>query len=410
MKSRERILAALKHRATDRIPVDLGSTESSGITWKAYHNLINQIRVKKNIPEKDILVFDLLQLICKVEIEILEYIGADAVPLLFEPLVWKDWEFEDGIRVKIPGRANLEKVSRGDTVLLDQTGEVVIARMPRRGYYFDTVHHPLRYATGIDEIDQAADLFASYDRPYYCDEDISTFQTRAKMLHQQTDYAVVGNLWVHLLAAGQDLRGFEQFMIDLVQNKKLAERILKNQVDAYLPRIDEYIGFVGRYIDVIQVNDDLGTQNGPQMSRELYRQMLKPHHKKLWSYIKEKSGKPILLHSCGSIYDLIPDLIEIGVDALNPVQVSARDMDTGKLKTEFGRDITFWGGGCDTQKILPHATPEGVKREVRKRVEDLGQDGGFVFCQVHNIQPDVPPENILAMYEEMGTINNVWSP
>jgi uroporphyrinogen decarboxylase len=402
MKSRERILTALKHRVTDRIPVDLGSTESSGITWKAYHNLINHLKLKK-----DILVFDLLQLVCKVDIKILEYIGADAVPLLFEPVSWKDWQFEKGLRVKIPGRANLERVSGDGTFLLDPTNKVVIAKMPRKGYYFDTVHHPLQHATSINEIDQAITLFDSYDRPYYCDEDNKTFQTRAKELHQQTDYAVVGNLWVHLLAAGQDLRGFEQFMIDLVQNRTIARKILQNQVDAYLPRIDEYINSVGKYIDVIQVNDDLGTQNSPQMSRELYREMLKPYHKKLWSYIKERSGKPILLHSCGSIYDLIPDLIEIGVDALNPVQVSARNMDTRKLKREFGRYITFWGGGCDTQKILPYGTPEDVRSEVRRRAEELGEDGGFVFCQVHNIQHDVPPENILAMYEELKAIDGI---
>ena len=216
---------------------------------------------------------------------------------------------------------------------------------------------------------------------------------------------MVGNLWVHLLASGQDLRGFEQFMIDLVQNKKLARRILQNQVEAYLPRIDEYINLAGEYLDIIQVNDDLGTQNGPQISRDLYREMLKPYHKKIWSYIKEKSKKPVLLHSCGSIYELIPDLIEAGIDALNPVQVSARDMDTRKLKREFGRYITFWGGGCDTQKILPRGTPEDVRREVRRRVDDLGKDGGFVFCQVHNIQPDVPVENILAMYDELRAIN-----
>ena len=400
MNPRERILAALKHRTADRIPVDLGSTESSGITWKAYHNLIGRLNVKK-----DILVFDLLQLICKVDIEIIEHIGADAVPLLFEPAYWKSWEFEKGIEIKIPGRANIEKNHDGNTVLLDSESEVVIAKLPRKGYYFDTVYHPLQNAASPDEIDKARAFFDSYDLPYYCDEDIRAFQARAKKLHQQTEYAVVGNLWVHLLASGQDLRGFEQFMIDLVQNKKLARRILQNQVEAYLPRIDEYISLAGEYLDIIQVNDDLGTQNGPQISRELYREMLKPYHKKIWSYIKEKSKKPVLLHSCGSIYELIPDLIEAGIDALNPVQVSARDMDTRKLKREFGRYITFWGGGCDTQKILPRGTPEDVRREVRRRVDDLGKDGGFVFCQVHNIQPDVPVENILAMYDELRAIN-----
>ena len=123
-------------------------------------------------------------------------------------------------------------------------------------------------------------------------------------------------------------------------------------IEAYIPRIDKYLETVGEYIDIIQVNDDLGTQNGLLVSKDIYREMIKPYHKKLWQYIRQKSGKYILLHSCGSIYDLIPDLIEIGVDAINPVQVSAKNMDSKKLKSEFGKDITFWGGGCDTQEIL----------------------------------------------------------
>ena len=131
--------------------------------------------------------------------------------------------------------------------------------------------------------------------------------------------------------------------------------------------------------------------------------MIKPYHKQLWQYIKEKSQKPILFHSCGSIYELIPDLIEIGVDALNPVQVSAANMDTRKLKKEFGKDLTFWGGGCDTQAVLSRGTPSQVRQEVRRRIDDLAAGGGFVFCQVHNIQADVPPENIMAMYQELGS-------
>ncbi len=401
MRPRETILAALNHQTADRIPVDLGSTESSGITWKAYHRLLDYLKI-----ESDIHVFDLQQLICKVDFAVLEEIGADAIPLLFEPAGWKEWEFEKGFKVKIPVKANLKKSARGDTLLLDSHNEVAVARLPEKGYYFDTIHHPLKDVTHLDDIDSVQPAFDAYDLPYYLDADMENFQSRAKELYSQTDYAVVGNLWVHLLASGQDLRGFEQFMIDLVQNKALAKKILQKQLDAYLPRIDSYLDSAGKYIDVIQVNDDLGTQNGPQISRDLYREMLKPFHKKLWGYIKEKSSKPILLHSCGSIYELIPDLIEIGIDALNPVQVSARDMDTGRLKREFGRYITFWGGGCDTQRILPYGTPADVRREVRKRVGDLASGGGFVFCQVHNIQPDVPVENVLAMYDEIKSIND----
>jgi uroporphyrinogen decarboxylase len=198
--------------------------------------------------------------------------------------------------------------------------------------------------------------------------------------------------------------GFENFMADLLANKKMVHRFFEKQVEAYIPRIDKYLEAVGDCIDIIEVNDDLGTQSNLQFSTALYREMIKPYHKKLWQYIKQKSGKYILLHSCGSIYELIPDLIEIGVDAINPVQVSAKNMDSKKLKKEFGKDITFWGGGCDTQNILPNCKPMEVKEEVKRRVEDLSAGGGFVFCQVHNIQPDVPVENILAMYEAINEI------
>ncbi|MBM3709964.1 MAG: methyltransferase, partial [Actinobacteria bacterium] len=217
-------------------------------------------------------------------------------------------------------------------------------------------------------------------------------------------YAVVGNLMVHLLASGQDLRGFENFMVDLVVNKPLARKMLEKQVQSYIPRIDKYIEAVGNYIQIILVNDDLGTQYGLQISPEIYRVVIKPFHKILWNYIKEKSKKYLLLHSCGSIYELIPDIIEMGIDALNPVQISAKGMDAARLKKEFGKYITLWGGGCDTQSVLPFGTPEDVKAEVKKQVDILSPGGGFVFCQVHNIQPDVPPENIISMYEELGTL------
>lgn len=151
------------------------------------------------------------------------------------------------------------------------------------------------------------------------------------------------------------------------------------------------------YIQVIQVGDDLGSQDGPQLSPELYRKVVKPRYKKLFQYIKEHSSAYLFLHTC-AVYEFIPDFIEMGVDALNPVQVSAKDMDTKRLKREFGKDITFWGGGCDTQKVLPFGRPEEVTQEVKRRIEDLAPGGGFIFTQVHNIQADVPSENIMAMY------------
>jgi uroporphyrinogen decarboxylase len=368
MTPRERIIAALSHKETDKIPVDLGSTESSGITG------------------------------------VLSAVGADAVPLLIEPREWKSWQFEKGVTVEIPKKADLERLLGGDTVMKSKNG-TVLSRLPKSGFYFDSVYHPLENARTVEDIDAGEAFLKGFDWPCYWDEDFSDIAKKAKKLYEETQYAIVGNLCVHLLAAGQEIRGFANFMMDLVINKRLAHRLLQKQVEAYMPRIDRYIEAVGPYLQIILVNDDLGTQNGLQIKPKLYREMIKPYHRQLWGYIKEKSGKPLLLHSCGSIYEIIPDLIEIGVDALNPVQVSAKNMDTAKLKKEFGKDLTFWGGGCDSQKTLPYGTPKDVREEVKRRVNDLAPGGGFVFCQVHNIQPDVSLENILAMYEELGSSN-----
>jgi uroporphyrinogen decarboxylase len=163
-------------------------------------------------------------------------------------------------------------------------------------------------------------------------------------------------------------------------------------VDSLFPALDGLV-------DVILVNDDLGTQAGPMLSPDLYRKRIKPHQQRLFSHLKSVSGLPLLLHSCGSVHWAIPDLIEVGVDALNPVQVSAAEMDSAALKRDFGRDITFWGGGCDTQHVLGRGTPAEVREEVKRRIGDFAPGGGFVFTQVHNIQPEVSPENMVAMLD-----------
>ncbi len=397
--SRERIVLALQHKESDRLPLELGATESSGITGIAYNNLKTHLGITGGRTQ----IFDLVQQIAKVEPSVLKIIGSDAIPLLIEPKEWKPWRLTDGSDAEIAAKANMKTLENGDTVLANEDG-TVLARCPSGGLYFDSVYHPLKDAQTIEDINAGEPFFESFDWPYYNDENFSDLRKKAQELYHETPYAIVGNLWLHLFAAGQDLRGYESFMIDLMLNKPLAHRMLSKQVEAYLPRIDRYLEAVGEYLDIIQVNDDLGSQNGPLVRPDLYREMIKPYHKRLWQYIKGKSGRPLLLHSCGSVYDLIPDIIDIGIDALNPVQVTAANMDTKKLKREFGKDLTFWGGGCDSQRVLPRGTVNEVKDEVRRRVEDLAPGGGFVFCQVHNIQPDVPVKNIVAMYEELGNL------
>lgn len=399
MTGRERIESALAHRESDRIPVDLGASESSGIHGIAYNRLKRHLGIKGGRTQ----IYDLTQMIAKVEPEVLQAVGADAIPLLIEPHQWKNWRLPDGSPCEIPAGANIRTDASGNRELVADDGTVV-AVCPTGSYYFDTCYHALANASSPVDIEKGLEHLRRFDWPSFCDESYADLNRKARYLHEQTDRAIVGNLWVHVFAAGQILRGFENFMVDLLADKPLAHALMGRLVDCYEERVRKYVEAVGRYCTIIQVNDDLGTQNGLQLAPETYREMVKPYHARLWGLIKKLSGKPLLLHSCGSIYELIPDLIEIGVDAINPVQVQAANMDSKRLKKEFGKDLVFWGGGCDTQNVLGRVSSVAVKEEVRRRCADLAPGGGFIFCQVHNIQPNVPPENILAMYAALEKI------
>ncbi|MGB9642538.1 MAG: uroporphyrinogen decarboxylase family protein [Candidatus Ratteibacteria bacterium] len=272
------------------------------------------------------------------------------------------------------------------------------AKRPKNCWYFEVVDFPLANAQSIRDIESKKDIFENFDWPFFVDETIEEIGKKAQHLYQTTDYALMGNFAVHVFMGAQLLRGFEQFMLDLVLHPEIAECIFDNLVNAYTERFKKYKKYVCDYVQIVNVNDDLGTQQGLQISPILYRKLVKPYQKKLYQFIKE-SDVFLFLHSDGSIYDIIPDLIEIGVDIINPVQFTAEHMQLEKLKREFGKYITFWGGGCDTQHILPYAEPDEVKSHVQQCIKILSEGSGFVFCQIHNIQPDVPTENVMAMYE-----------
>ena len=277
--------------------------------------------------------------------------------------------------------------------------------MPSGGFYYEVGDPPLACLTAAAQVDPEASCIRGFDLPAFSDECWVERRERAKAL-RATGRAVVGNLMCHFLAAGQILRGYEQFMCDLLTEKALAHALLDALCEAYLARAETYVATLGEWLDVILVNDDLGTQSGPMLSPALYREMIKPYQKRLFGFIRQRFDGALLMHSCGAIAEFIPDLIECGVQAINPVQVSATGMEPERLKREFGRDIVFWGGGCDTQRVLNKGTPDDVRREVRRNCAAFAPGGGFVFTQVHNIQPDVPPENVVAMVEalrEMGS-------
>jgi uroporphyrinogen decarboxylase len=188
-------------------------------------------------------------------------------------------------------------------------------------------------------------------------------------------------------------------MVDLASNERFANYLMDKMVEIHTENLKRYIDAVGDYIQIIQMGDDMGTQTGPQLSPELYRKMIKPRQKKVYQFVKEHSNIFVFLHSCGSIYKLLRDIIEAGVDIVNPVQTAAVDMDPVRLKTEFGKNITFWGGGCDTQRILPRGTPDDVRKEVEMKIRIFAPGGGYIFNQIHNVQADVPPENVAAMFD-----------
>jgi uroporphyrinogen decarboxylase len=230
-------------------------------------------------------------------------------------------------------------------------------------------------------------------------EHLAEIRSKARELHETTDYAVMIGFGGNLLEWGEYLCRFDQFLVDLAENRPKAESLLDRLVEMHLANLEKVLDAVEGYVEVVQMGDDLGAQRATVVSPKLYREVFKPRQKLLFERVRRRRGLHLFLHSCGSVVDILPDLIEAGVEVLNPVQTSARGMDPAFLKREYGRDLTFWGGGCDTQRVLPLGTPEEVRRHVAERVGTFSPGGGFVFCQVHNILPNVPPENVAAMYD-----------
>ena len=392
MTSRQRVLTALRHEQPDRVPLDIGSLESSGISALAY----NRLREHLGLGQGQTQVFEPYQQVAKIEDDLIDALEIDTALLAIEPLEWKDAILPDGSPCRIPARWDPQPDAGGGWSVRDGDGHT-IARMPDGGFYFEPVYAPLADITDPAELDDHLNAIGSYDWPGFADETLDDIAARAERLFAETDRAIVFNLQCHLMAAGMFLRGYEQFMVDLLAEKPLVHGFLRRLTDAYKRRVEQTLTRLDPFIQVVLVNDDLGTQNGPITSPDTYREMILPYQRELFGHIKQHTRAALLLHSCGSVVEFIPDLLDAGIDALNPVQVSAAGMDSAELKKRFGDRLTFWGGGCDTQHVLGSGSPADVEAEVRRRVADFSPGGGFVFTQVHNVQPDVPPENIVAM-------------
>ena len=364
---RERVLRALNHEEVDRVPIDFGSSFASTITLPAYERLKDRLAVKHESR-----LMRLTSQTVVVDEEVLRHFNVDTRALLLGS----------------PERS--AEHWNPDGTYVDEWG--ITWRRPEGGFYYDMVKSPLAGPISLEDIER-------YPWPDpHAPGRLYGLRERAEELHN-AGYFTILNFPLGFIHMTQFLRGFEDWFSDLLLNPELAGALMDKVIDINLGIGGDALKVVGDLVDAVFVADDVAMQNGLMMSAELYRRLIKPRQKRVYDYIKAHSRAKIIYHSCGAVEPLINDFIEIGVDALNPVQVSAKGMDTARLKELYGDRITFWGGGCDTQHVLPHGRPEDVRAEVRRRVKDLAPGGGFVFCAVHNIQADVPAENICAMFE-----------
>jgi uroporphyrinogen decarboxylase len=372
MTSRERVVAAINHKQPDRIPIDIGGTLATTI----HQALYGELRRRLGVTDKSTQMLELALQTAIISEEMLNVLHGDVVGIYSKPP--KGW------KMVIDAESNS---------YVDEWG--IRYKMPRDGWYFEMVDHPLKDAT-------LASL-ENYDWPDPYDEGrFEGIEERAKYFFNETDFAAtVGcTFGGGILQDGAWLVGFEKWFSSLANDPPLVEKIMDKVLGFHLGYWDAMLSRIGKYVQVVVLGDDLGTQNSLFISPEMYRTFIKPRHKKLVDAIKSKADVKVLLHSDGAIRKIIPDIIDCGVDILNPIQVSAKGMgDTRALKEEFGDKLVFWGGGCDTQGVLPFGNPEDVRAEVIRRINDLKPNGGFVFAPVHNIQPDVPVENVLTLYK-----------
>jgi len=398
MTSRERVLAALGHRETQRVPVDFSGHRSSGIAAIVYPKLRKLLR----LPPRPVRVYDVVQQLAIVDEDVLDRFGVDTIEMgrgfAMDEKSWSPWTLPDGTPCFVPAWTRLER-QEGRWVIKSQSGRI-LAHMPDGALYFEQMYFPFLEGDDLGAIrdvlgESMWTAIASPPGPI----DGKSLAEGARRLRAKTDRAVIGLFGGNLFEVGQFLYRNDQFMMLLAAEPKRAHRFLDKLIEIHLANLERFLTAVGEYIDIILFGDDLGMQTGPMMSPRMYRELFKPRHRLLWNRAKELAEVKVMLHCCGGVRELMPDLIEAGLDAINPVQISCAGMDAGELKAEFGKDVTFWGGGCDTQDVLPNGTPEQVAQHVRQQVRILRPGGGFVFQQVHNILANVPPDNIVAMFD-----------
>ncbi|MBN1185529.1 MAG: methyltransferase [Bacteroidales bacterium] len=420
MNSRERLIQTINHKEPDRLVVDIGAGGQTGMGVCAVNNVRNALFGKTGYSVK---VTEPYQMLGEVDEELRQALFLDVVGIHPPKNMfgirnerWKPFTMHDGTVVQVPGDFNYIMDNEG-AVLMHAEGDINSkprAKMPSGGYFFDAIdegatadYNNLDVTENTEEFgilsQEDIDYFASEAKNYYTETDYGIYMTLPGMAFG--DIALVPAPW---MKKPKGIRGVEEWYLATLAYPDYVKQVFEKQCKIALKNIELLAKAVGEYVQVVFVSGtDFGTQNGMFLSVESYRDMYKPFQKAVNDKIHELTNWKVFIHSCGAIYDLIPDLIDAGFDILNPVQISAEGMDPQRLKNEFGKDIVFWGGGVDTQKTLPFGTPDEVYKEVRKNIDIFSPGGGYVFNTVHNIQSNVPVGNILAMFRAINDARNI---
>ncbi len=416
MTSRERIRKAINHEEPDHIPIDLGSTPATGIAASTYVRL----RTALGLAKRRVKVIEPFQILAEVDAEVMDKLGIDIIGVQppttmfgFANENWKSWRLFDGTEVLIPELFNTTQDKDGNLLLYPHgdTSAPPSGKMPKGGYYFDAiVRQESINEAHLDPREWVRDQYS-----VYTDEELRYLEETANNLYQNTDLSVLGCFWQGgfgdiALVPGLDvkhpkgIRDPQDWIMAHALYPEYIKGIFSLQCEIVLQNLELYHQAMGDKIDVIVVSGtDMGAQNASSISPDMYRDIYKPFHKTVNEWIHKNTSWKTWYHSCGSIVSLLDDLVDAGVDILNPVQCSAAGMDPVFLKEKYGDKLVFWGGGVDTQRTLPFGTPEEVRQEVAERCQIFGKKGGFVFNPIHNIQPKTPVENIVAMFETVKT-------
>ncbi|TFF86626.1 MAG: methyltransferase [Promethearchaeota archaeon] len=411
--SRERVLASINHKEPDKVPIDLGGTTVTGISVYAYAKLKEYLGMD---PGK-IRVYDVTQQLAWVEKEITQKFSTD---VLDSGRVYKlneeDWYDINikGIDLQFPYWFKpIKNDADGSYEYYNREG-LLLGRMPKASFFFDQTYYPYLDGYPEDFSDFNKDMknlfwlacpnppFDSMDRKRFWRD----FKQRAKELQEKSNKALTLTMGGSTFEFGTVIRRIDNFLMDLIRNKSKVEKLVDKLLDFAIATATFVCQYLDGIVDIVRIGDDLGSNVGPFMRPETYREIFKPRTTELCKYIKKHSSMKIFFHSCGSVYELIPDLIDAGIDILNPVQLNVKDMDPKRLKEEFGDELTFWGGGADTKNVLSRKSPEEVKKHVRELLEIFSPGGGFIWSAVHNITAEVPPENIVAAIETVHKFNS----